>query len=230
MVERSVKNTVAIPIAKIVVGERHRSLEQAKVDDLAESISAIGLQHPITVYRRGDEFHLVGGAHRLEAAKKLGWSTIEAVKITDGNRELWEIDENLVRAELSAVEMHEHLQRKKALWEARRADAEAENNGAPCATNRGRGRPKGFAAEKAAALGKSKSQINRLIAGPKAEGEKPRKPHTEALQRLSATGFSSLCPALPSKTISTPRSLATTRAICSPWNRRPMQWRSWRAS
>jgi hypothetical protein len=36
MVERSVKNTVAIPIAKIVVGERHRSLEQAKVDDLAE--------------------------------------------------------------------------------------------------------------------------------------------------------------------------------------------------
>ena len=75
-----------------------------------------------------------------------------------------------MRAELSADERREHLIRRKELWQARQADAEAENSGAPCATIGGR--PKGFAAEKAAALGKSKSQINRLIAGPKAEGKK----------------------------------------------------------
>ena len=88
---RSMKDTVTLPISKIVVGKRRRALDQAKVDELAKSISAMEMQQPITVYRQGDEFHLVAGAHRLEAAKKLGWNTIEASKITDANRELWEI-------------------------------------------------------------------------------------------------------------------------------------------
>src|SRR6266545_2253539 len=89
-----------------------------------------------------------------------------------------------MRAELSPDEEREHLRRRKDLWERQKAAAEAKamNNGAPCATNRGRGRPKSFAAESAAAIGKSKSQINRRLAESKAkaEGKKPRKRRAKA--------------------------------------------------
>jgi ParB-like chromosome segregation protein Spo0J len=67
---RDVKNTIALPIAKIVVGERHRARDQGKVDALAESINTLGLQHAITVYADGGVFRLVAGEHRLEAVKK----------------------------------------------------------------------------------------------------------------------------------------------------------------
>jgi ParB family chromosome partitioning protein len=179
------KETVVVPIAKIVVGKRHRVLDQGKIDALAESIKAIGLQHPISVCPDSGVYRLVTGEHRLEAAKKLGWLAVEAIKITDATRELWEIDENLARAELSTDERREHLRRRKELWEKRQADAkEAENTGAQCANNRGRGRPKGFAAETAGAVGKSKSQINRLLAAPKVKGKlKPTRRHQTDAQK-----------------------------------------------
>src|SRR5262249_31535186 len=146
--------------------------DHAKVDAIAESIEALGLQNPISVCRDGDGYLLVAGKHRLEAVKTLGHRVIAATVITHGNRLLWEIDENLARAELTPEEKREHLKRRKELWERRQAEpTEAENSGAPCATNRGRGRPKGFATETAGAIGKSKSQINRMLAAPKAKGK-----------------------------------------------------------
>src|SRR5262249_48275451 len=87
---------------------------------------------------------------------------------------------NFARAELSPDEVREHLRRRKEIWDKRQAerkqDAE-ENNGARCAINRGRGRPKAFAAETAAAVGKSKSQINRQLAKAETAGkvETPQK-------------------------------------------------------
>jgi ParB-like chromosome segregation protein Spo0J len=57
----------------------------------------------------------VTGAHRLAAAKVLGWDAIDCVIITDDdvNAELWEIDENLMRAELDAAE-HARLTKRRA--------------------------------------------------------------------------------------------------------------------
>ena len=37
----------------------------------------------------------------------------------DIDRQLWEIDENLMRAELSPTEMAEHLAKREELWEMR---------------------------------------------------------------------------------------------------------------
>ena len=99
-----VKKIICIPTAKIIVGKRRRALDHAKVDFMTESIKANGMLHPISVCAVGDEFHLVTGEHRLEAAKKLGWRTIEAIKISDAAVELWELDENLARANLSPDE------------------------------------------------------------------------------------------------------------------------------
>ncbi len=87
------------------------------VSALAESIAQNGLINPITVARDGT---LISGRHRLEACKRLGWTDIPA-NVTDleGLRaELAEIDENLVRSELTVLQQAEHLARRAEILEA----------------------------------------------------------------------------------------------------------------
>ena len=54
---------------------------------------------------------LVAGQHRLEAARRPGWATIEALVLEGDERDarLWEIAENLHRAELTVQERAEHI-------------------------------------------------------------------------------------------------------------------------
>lgn len=104
-----------VQISLIQVPARKRTLRD--VTDLADSISELGLLNPITLT---PEFRLIAGRHRLEACKRLGWSEIEAtICELDGLRgELAEIDENLARNELTALERGEHLARRKEIYEA----------------------------------------------------------------------------------------------------------------
>ncbi|MDE2582761.1 MAG: ParB N-terminal domain-containing protein [Rhodospirillales bacterium] len=53
----------------------------------------------------------MAGRHRVEAARKLGWTEIEAVvrECDETDARLWEIAENLHRAELTAQERAEHI-------------------------------------------------------------------------------------------------------------------------
>jgi len=119
-----------LSINEIQIGKRLRGLREAAVTELMESINRLGLRTPITVSSRPAKregggmdtvaFDLVAGQHRLEACKRLGWEEIEAsiVQMSDDERELWEIDENLCRAEFSELERGEHLARRKTLYEA----------------------------------------------------------------------------------------------------------------
>jgi hypothetical protein len=83
------------------------------VDRLAASIAAIGLQVPPTVRPNADNTALVliAGAHRLAAAIKLGieWVKVEVVEWDERKCRLWEISENLDRAELTALEHDQHV-------------------------------------------------------------------------------------------------------------------------
>jgi N6-adenosine-specific RNA methylase IME4 len=108
---------VIVPVEGVVVGPRKRPLDEAKVAELAASIAAVGLLQPIVVT---DTYGLVAGRHRLEAARRLGWQTLPAhVAPLDALRaELAEIDENLMRAELTVLEQGEHLLRRGELLEA----------------------------------------------------------------------------------------------------------------
>ncbi len=148
----------------VVVPPRLRAVDNAKVKSLADSMKGIGLQQPITVWAEPDkDIHLVAGAHRLEAAKSLGWEWIDAV-FTDANeidRQLWEIDENLIRSELTATQQAEHLAKRRELWEARR------ESGTSCPTLTGRGN-KQFAAETSDKTGVPKRTVNRAVS--RAEG------------------------------------------------------------
>ena len=107
----------------ITVPDRLRALNQSRVDKLVESMAVIGLQQPITVWTPSDdELELVTGAHRLAAAIKLRWFEIDVVYVndlTEIDRQIWEIDENLVRAELSPMEHANHVTRRAKLLEAR---------------------------------------------------------------------------------------------------------------
>jgi ParB/RepB/Spo0J family partition protein len=57
-------------------GERQRQqLKEGQLEELADSIEALGLIHPIVVTR---ELGLVSGERRLEACRRLGWTHISA--------------------------------------------------------------------------------------------------------------------------------------------------------
>ena len=106
-----------IPVASVVVGERMRDLDEGKVLELMQSYEQIGVINPISV----DEDHtLIAGAHRLEAAKNLGWTKIEAKVFNqeDLQRELIEIDENLIRNELCYVAVGEHLKERERILDS----------------------------------------------------------------------------------------------------------------
>lgn len=102
----------ALFVGNVKVPEhRARGLDAAAVTRLAESMAQIGLQTPITVRDDGEWPVLVAGLHRLKAAEQLGWEKIEAIYLEGDERDarLWEISENLHRADLSAVERAEHI-------------------------------------------------------------------------------------------------------------------------
>lgn len=99
--------------------ERLRALRQGSVDALAESMSKIGQLHELLVRVRPDHgYWLVAGQHRLEAARKLKWEAVRCTVLEDigaDEAELVEIDENLIRTELTPAEEAMHIARRKEL-------------------------------------------------------------------------------------------------------------------
>jgi ParB-like chromosome segregation protein Spo0J len=70
------------PVAKIYVPiERRKTLVQARVDEIAQSMLKDGQQVPIKVRPDGERFVLIEGLHRLEAAKALGEATIVGYRV-----------------------------------------------------------------------------------------------------------------------------------------------------
>jgi ParB family chromosome partitioning protein len=111
-------NAILLPIDQVQVGDRKRRLDPERVQALANSMRECGLINPVTVT---GSHRLVTGLHRLEAARLLGWPDI-AVTIMTGDAidaELAEIDENLVRQELTYLEKAEHLARREELLRAK---------------------------------------------------------------------------------------------------------------
>jgi len=105
-----------IPISNIQIKSGRRELNPEKVAQIADSITAVGILHPIAVNKNHE---LVAGHHRLEAFKRLGKDTIPAITTENGlTADLAEIDENLIRQELSVLERGECLRKRKEIYEA----------------------------------------------------------------------------------------------------------------
>jgi N6-adenosine-specific RNA methylase IME4 len=109
------QQSVLLPIDKIRVSSNRRSLQD--VSELKQSISELGLLNPISV---SSDYLLVAGLHRLEACRQLEWKEIPALvlKLDALKCELAEIDENLIRSDLTVLERGEQLKRRKEIYEA----------------------------------------------------------------------------------------------------------------
>ena len=151
------------------VGERLRSIDPERVAALAESIDLLGLQQPISVWSPDDDtLDLVSGLHRLEGVKKLGWEEIDCIFVDMDplDRQLWEIDENLCRADLTDLQRAQHTAKRAEVIKQKAAliNAQVEQKSA--------GRPSEgqaeFVEETAKNTGKSKATVRR----DKARGEK----------------------------------------------------------
>lgn len=103
-----------VDVDKIIVKKRKRSFQD--ISKLIESIKELGLLNPITINK---DMTLIAGYHRLLACKKLNCHKISAI-IIDADEikaELMEIDENIIRKELNALERAEQLKRRKEIYE-----------------------------------------------------------------------------------------------------------------
>lgn len=73
---------VPVPLAKIYVPAKFKgTLDQAKVESLADDIVEKGLQMPIQVRADKERYVLVAGLHRLEAFRYLGEANIPALLV-----------------------------------------------------------------------------------------------------------------------------------------------------
>ncbi len=105
-----------IAIDRVSIHSNRRPLNDKKVAELMQSIKANGLLNPITI---DQNLNLIAGLHRLTACKLLGLEKIEYTIVTcedEDHARLAEIDENLIRNELEALERNElWLERDKIL-------------------------------------------------------------------------------------------------------------------
>ncbi len=154
----------------VTVRDRLRPLDKARVGELAESIRKLGLMHPVSVrLEAGIDPNdltarcpvLIAGRHRLAACDQLG--VLVECAIFDGDADdarLWEIAENLHRADLTEAERRQHI----AEWVRLTAeklphDAAVSKRG----TVEGRGN-EGAISKAAKDLGISKDTVARAVA------------------------------------------------------------------
>ncbi|MDR0315708.1 MAG: ParB N-terminal domain-containing protein [Treponema sp.] len=95
-----------VPIDDIIVRRRIRK-DMGDIEALAESMKQFGQISPIVINRKN---LLIAGGRRLEAAKHLGWRTINAI-ISESTGELerleMEVEENVQRRDFSMEEVAE---------------------------------------------------------------------------------------------------------------------------
>ncbi len=110
-------------IDTIDASDRLRPVEPSHVALIAASIEERGLEQPIIVRPVGDGYKLTIGAHRLAAAKELGWTELQVGSQViireedDLDAKISEIDENLARHELNALDRALFLAERKRVYE-----------------------------------------------------------------------------------------------------------------
>ena len=105
---------VLVPIKDIKVKKRVRK-DLGNLDDLKDSLRIYGLLNPITLNRKNE---LIAGERRLEAAKQIGWTNINANiidNISDIEQLEIEIEENNQRKEFTEEELLEGYKRLERL-------------------------------------------------------------------------------------------------------------------
>lgn len=102
-----------IEMSKIVISKQNvrkdlsAGIEDANLDDLANSIKEKGLLSPITVVQKGNEYELIVGQRRYLACKKLGYQKIAAIirdESDDTDYLAISLIENIHRSDMSPID------------------------------------------------------------------------------------------------------------------------------
>jgi len=119
-----IQSKTELPIAEIGADRRLRPVSEAGVEAILSSVAELGqIVTPLTVrQRRADGaliYELLDGAHRLEAARRLGVETVpvRVFDCTNDQAALLEIDGNLAGAELNPLDTAVFLATRKAVYE-----------------------------------------------------------------------------------------------------------------
>ena len=172
-----------LPIDNIVRRPDVRPLNEGTVASLVDSIATVGLINPIRVREAGKEWEVIAGSHRLAACQKLGLVEIECIVVSDDDlhAELAMIDENLMRAELSATERSRQTARRKAIYLELHPETAAGAAGADARWNATDNlSTASFAAETAKATGKDERTVRR-------DAERGEKVIPEVMEMIAGT-------------------------------------------
>ena len=111
-------------------GRQRRDLDKGEIKLLAESMERVGQIHQIVL---DQDNRLIAGERRLEAARLLGWETIEArlnTSIDPHELKLIELEENVKRADLSWQDEVRAIQALHSAWKEKDSSWTMEKTGA----------------------------------------------------------------------------------------------------
>ncbi|MGY3588024.1 ParB/RepB/Spo0J family partition protein [Bradyrhizobium sp. USDA 4350] len=148
-------------IKSIIIGDGRLPVIEKTVAALVDSIRKVGLLNPIIVFRAAGHMPtLVAGRHRLEACKRLKLKSIQCrvVNADDDEVRAWatltEIDENLIRRDLTPAQRAKLIAKRKAAYEA--VHPETRHGGA---RNKSKSQTLAFAADTAGRSGRSIASV-----------------------------------------------------------------------
>lgn len=163
-----------------------RPVQPIRVEILARSIAEVGLRQPINVRPVEGGYEIRGGGHRHAAFVSLGRKDIPAFVRTDDDlhAELAEIDENLIRNELSPAERAISIARRKAIYEELHPETKHGTPGVSrqVGDTRERGDKTRFTKQTADTTGESERSIQR-------NAKRGEELGTEALRRVVNTSL-----------------------------------------
>lgn len=102
-----------LPLHLVKPGQPARARATEKLQELAASITEVGILQPLTVRKNGDHYIVVSGNRRLAAAKMVGLSRVPCIltEVGETDGELLSLSENLQREDLHYFEEAELLRK-----------------------------------------------------------------------------------------------------------------------
>lgn len=94
----------SVPVSSIVVLPERQRKEFGDLAGLAESIRQHGLLQPLTILPDGERNILIAGERRFRAIQSLSWTEVpvnERADLSDADREVLELEENIRRLDLT---------------------------------------------------------------------------------------------------------------------------------
>lgn len=105
---RGDKYVIEVDINQIVPNPHQPRLvfDDAKLDDLAQSIKIHGIIQPLIVSKNGSQYELIAGERRFQASKRIGLKKVPVIVRDAAEKEKLElaIIENIQRHDLNAIE------------------------------------------------------------------------------------------------------------------------------